>query len=67
MNKAESRAETMTVTHVKGRDHVLIERSRDPQFHPDANYRNTNMALCGILRIGQSLDSFKNDWIKRKN
>jgi len=66
MNKAKENSLSMKTIHVKNRDHVLIKRDRSSTIYPEPNYRNTNMALVGILKHGQSLDSFKSDWVKRK-
>lgn len=54
---------------VNGHDHVVcstkragisyyISENKEKQIIPAANYRNTGLALCGVLREGQDLDSF---------
>ena len=67
MNKLQKKAETMITMHVKGHDHVLVKAIRDSAVYADPNYKYSNMALCGMLAEGQSLESFKENWIKRKS
>ena len=53
------------------RTHVLVSSDRNTNIYdkdefgytakekiPEANYMNTGMALCGILRQGESLENF---------
>lgn len=48
---------THKVITVKKREHVVCDvQPRDSQ--PMPNYRGTHMALCGILKKGESLESF---------
>jgi len=45
--------------------HVVTQTSKDRKdtdLYPDANYRNTGLALCGILKDNETLQ----DWINRK-
>ena len=55
-------AYSMQVLIVHGHKHVIRPFDHDPYPQPD--YRGTGMALCGVLREGQTLDHFRNDWIK---
>lgn len=46
---------------VYGRTHVVCSIYTYRPSYPDPNYRNTGMALCGVLKKGETLDG----WIKR--
>jgi len=49
---------------IRGRLHVLKEMKRSYEANlPDPNYRNTGMALCGVVEKGKDLDH----WIKKYN
>lgn len=63
------------ILKVAGQEHVLRHVDRSETFYlsvggekvknklPDANYLGTGMALCGVLRKGESLKKF----LKRTN
>lgn len=63
--KTQERVDQMKTVYVKGYYHVLIPRYRNNPLFADPNYRDMNKALCGILKHGQSLESFKEEYIKR--
>jgi hypothetical protein len=61
-----------SILNVGSRQHVICESGPRIKYAegkpmPDANYLGTGMALCGILREGQSLDNFKVEVQKRKD
>lgn len=58
-------ANEMKVMSVHGRAHVIrpVERYKGS---PQANYRGSRMGLVAVLYKGESLESFKKMWIKRK-
>ncbi len=60
------------VINVHGREHVITPNKRPVSYSdgdrlPNANYMNTGMALCGILRREQSLRNFKKSYELREN
>jgi hypothetical protein len=63
--------EKYKIINVVGREHVVVNSKHRGGYTgidgeismPDANYRGTCKALCGILKKGQSLD----DWKKKNN
>ena len=60
--------ENYQVTKVFGHNHVLKPLARQKSYFilngkrmgmvPEPNYLNTGMALCGILKPGQTLNEF---------
>jgi hypothetical protein len=45
---------------VHGRVHVVCSSySRNISIHDEANYCNTGMALCGVLKKNETLDKWK--------
>lgn len=60
--------EMFKTIEVLGHQHVIKEMSRQPLSDTklQANYRNTGMCLCGILRKKQSLENFIANYIQRK-
>ena len=61
------KAKTMTLLKVMGRNHVLIEtetgRILCDNSSGDPDYMNTGLALAGVLKEGETLNSFKEKWI----
>ncbi len=57
----------MTLFRINTRDHVLTPVDREYTAYPSANYESTQLGLCGILKRGETLESFKDDYIKRKS
>lgn len=61
----EKNSEPISVINVDGIGHVIRPSSRgvstgkDGKNIPDANYRGTGQALCGILLKGESLNQWK--------
>lgn len=60
---------------VHGKHHVVKELNRlgsvisidgKTSLAVQSNYRRTGMALCGILKKGQSLDAFEKEYMARK-
>jgi hypothetical protein len=62
----QDRIDQMKVMKSYDFEHVLIPRDRGYTEHDNPDYRGTGLALCGILKQGQSLESFRSDWIVRK-
>mgnify|MGYP004702459871 CR=1 FL=1 len=67
--------EYFTTIEVHGRHHVIKETNRlgstisiegKKTLAIQSNYRGTGMAFCGILKKGQSLDSFEKEYLARK-
>jgi hypothetical protein len=59
--------QNFSIIRVCGRSHVIREVDRPNVLYrdnvkiviPDPNYMNTGKALCGILKIGQTLEEWK--------
>lgn len=66
MNKHQEKADTMKIVRVNYHNHVLVDHDRYMKV-ANPNYEKTGMALCGILSKGETLESFKDDYIKRKS
>jgi hypothetical protein len=59
------------ILQVNGREHVVKRVTRSGTDsegvpYPEPNYRGPGMALCGILRKGQTLQEWKNERAKRE-
>jgi hypothetical protein len=61
--KAKEEAETMKVMSINGKYHVIKHSFRNAY---ECDYKGTGMVLAGILKPGQSLEDFKNEWMKEK-
>ena len=55
---------------VHGKNHVIVERNRQEEENntslPNPNYLDTNKALCGILKDGQSIEEFTELYLSRQ-
>lgn len=75
MNKQEAIAATnqMSTINHNGRKHVIRNIVREGvrcgsklEPIPDPNFLGTNCALVAVLRKGETLSSFKDNWIKKQ-
>lgn len=61
--QVKKEADTMAELQVNGHTHIIRPYSREGV---EPNYRNSGMALCGILKSNQTLNQFKKWWIARR-
>lgn len=52
---------------VSGREHILCDSPDrgDNKLYPNANFRNTGKALCGILKKGETFNEWKTRLVMR--
>lgn len=69
MKKAnyEQQAKEMTVFNVATRQHVIMPFRRINSLYADPDYMKTGRAFVGVIKIGQTFDQFKKEWILKKN
>ena len=65
--KYENQASKMYIQNVHSKQHVIMPFYRANNGYPDPNYNNTNCALVGVLKKGETLEKFRKNWIKRKS
>lgn len=68
MNKAEilEIANDMETISVCKRQHVIATAERRSTFYPEPNYLGTGKAFLGVLKNYETLEEFRDKWIKQK-
>jgi len=61
--QVNSEAETLSELKVNGRIHIIRPYGRE---NDEPNYRNTGMALVGVLKLSETFNQFKKAWTKRR-